>query len=176
MVFSGRVISLQIDEVRLPSGRLVQRETIIHPGAVAIAAVDGDQILLEKQYRHTSGEVMWEIPAGTIEKGESPEDCARRELAEETGYSADKMELAFSFYVAPGYSTEVIYLFMAEGLSKSSKRLEEDEEIDAVFVPLSKAVNMVEENEIRDAKTAIGVLLIERSRSGGLSGESYGGR
>ncbi|MDI9609291.1 MAG: NUDIX hydrolase [Candidatus Verstraetearchaeota archaeon] len=161
-IFSGRIISLQVDEVRLPSGRLTHRETVIHPGAVAVVALEGDKILLERQYRHTAKRVIWEIPAGTIEKGEAPEDCARRELTEETGYSADKMEQVFSFYVAPGYSTEIIHLFLARGLKKSSKRLDDDEEIDSMFVPLSKAVEMVRDNEIEDAKTAIGILFLDR--------------
>lgn len=161
-IFSGRAISVQVEEVRLPSGKLARRETVVHPGAVAIVAVEGGKILLERQYRHTAKRVIWEIPAGTIEKGEAPEDCARRELKEETGYAADKMEQVFSFYVAPGYSTEVIHLFLAHGLKRSSKMLDDDEEIDSVFVPLPKAVEMVKDNEIEDAKTAIGILFFER--------------
>jgi ADP-ribose pyrophosphatase len=161
-IFSGRAISLKVEDVRLPSGKLARRETVVHPGAVAVVALEGGDILLERQYRHTAKRVIWEIPAGTIEKGEDPEECARRELAEETGYTADKMDRVFSFYVAPGYSTEVIHLFLAKGLKRSSKRLDYDEEIDAVFVPISKALEMVRDNEIEDAKTAIGILFFER--------------
>ncbi|MEN3007141.1 MAG: NUDIX hydrolase [Candidatus Methanosuratincola petrocarbonis] len=161
-VFSGRAISVRVDDVRLPSGRLARRETVVHPGAVAIVALEGEDVLLERQYRHTAKRVIWEIPAGTIEEGEAPEDCARRELIEETGYAAEKMERIFSFYVAPGYSTEVIHLFLAKGLRSSSKRLDDDEEIDTVFVPLQKAIEMVRDNEIEDAKTAIGILFFER--------------
>ncbi len=169
-IFSGRTISVQVDEVHLPSGRLVRRETVIHPGAVAVVALEGGEILLERQYRHTAKRVIWEIPAGTIEKGEAPEDCARRELAEETGYLAEKMEHVFSFYAAPGYSTEVIHLFLAQGLHRSTKRLDDDEEIDSTFVPLPKAVEMVRDNEIEDAKTAIGILFTDR-----FLGEQRGG-
>ncbi|MEJ5292692.1 MAG: NUDIX hydrolase [Candidatus Methanosuratincola sp.] len=161
-IFSGRAISIQVERVRLPSGRLASRETVVHPGAVAVVALEGEKILLERQYRHTARKLIWELPAGTIEKGEAPEDCARRELTEETGYTADKMEQVFRFYVAPGYSTEVIYLFLADGLKRSSKRLDDDEEIETVFVPISKAVEMVRENQIEDAKTALGILFYER--------------
>ncbi|MEN3034878.1 MAG: NUDIX hydrolase [Candidatus Methanosuratincola sp.] len=161
-IFSGRAISLKVEDVRLPSGKLARRETVIHPGAVAIVALEGGDVLLERQYRHTAKRVIWEIPAGTIEKGEGPEECARRELTEETGYTAEKMDRVFSFYAAPGYSTEIIHLFLAQGLKRSSKKLDEDEEIDAVFVPISKAIEMVRENEIEDAKTAIGILFFER--------------
>jgi len=156
--FSGRLIKLRIDEVLLPNGRKTTREIVEHGGAVAVLALRGNSILMEKQYRHTAGKVLWEIPAGTIEKGEEPKDCAIRELREETGYEAKKMEEIIHFYVAVGYSTEIIRIFLATGLKWHGATLEEDEQIETKFLPIVDALQMVKCNEIEDAKTIIGLL------------------
>lgn len=159
--FSGRLIKLRVDEVILPNGRKTTREIVEHGGAVAVLALQGDRVLMERQYRHTAERVMWEIPAGTIEEGEEPRDCAIRELREETGYEAEKIDEIIHFYVAVGYSTEVIRIFLATGLKQRGATLAEDEQIETVLLPLGKALQMVKGNEIEDAKTIIGLLFLK---------------
>jgi ADP-ribose pyrophosphatase len=164
--FSGRLLKVRVDEVLLPNGRRSKREIVEHRGAVAVVAMVGNSILLERQYRHTAGKVMWEIPAGTLEEGESPVQAAARELEEETGYTAERVEELTHFYVAVGYSTEVIRVYLAIDLEKRSAHQDEDELIDTVLVPMGDALRMVSSNEIEDAKTIIG-LLIAKEKTGG---------
>jgi ADP-ribose pyrophosphatase len=159
--FSGKLIKIEVDKVILPNGRESQRELVLHRGAVAIAAVEQGKVLLERQYRHTASRVLWEIPAGTLEEGEIPEECARRELKEETGYVAEKLVKLIRFYVAPGYSKEVIHLFLATGLKKSEASPEYDEFIETSFIPIEEAMEMVYRNIIEDSKTIIGLLLLK---------------
>jgi len=128
--------------------------------------VEGGKVLLERQYRHAARKVLWEIPAGTLEEGENPEECARRELREETGYVAESMEELSRFYTAPGYSTEVIHLFLATRLRREKASLEEDESIEIRLLPLREALDMVRCNEVEDAKTIIGLLLAENRMRG----------
>ena len=158
--FSGKLLKVRVDDVVLHSGRRTTREFVEHRGAVAIVAVEGGKVLLERQYRHTAGRVMWEIPAGTLDAGEGPLRCAHRELKEETGYTADKMEEIVHFYNAVGYSTEVIRIFLATGLKRAKAKPEEDESIEVRMIPFDKAVAMVGTNEIEDAKTIIGLLAV----------------
>jgi len=166
--FEGKLLKVRVDDVVLPGGKRTKREVVLHPGAVAIVAIDGGKVLLERQYRHAAGKVMWEIPAGTIEKGESQKQCALRELREETGFSAKSIEEILHFYVAVGYSTEVITLFVATGLEKNKASPEEDESIETMMVPLESALEMVERNEIEDAKTMIGLLLFAKEKNEAL--------
>lgn len=165
--FSGKLLKVRVDEVILPNGRRSKREIVEHRGAVAVVALIDGCVLLERQYRHTSGKVMWEIPAGTLEEGESAAEAAVRELQEETGYAIGKLVELAHFYVAVGYSTEVIWLFMADGPEKKTAHQDDDEHIEAVLVPLRDAIEMVLSNSIEDAKTIIGLLLAEK-RAGGL--------
>jgi ADP-ribose pyrophosphatase len=165
--FSGRLLNVRVDEVLLSNGRRSRREVVEHRGAVAIVALLGSNVLLERQYRNTSGRVMWEIPAGTLKEGESPNLAAMRELEEETGYSAGSLEELTHFYVAVGYSTEVIWVYLATNLEKKSARQDEDESIETMIVPIKDALNMVSSNEIEDAKTIIGLLIVK---------ERFGGR
>ena len=155
----GKLIKVEVDRVILPDGRESRRELVIHRGAVAIIALEQGKVLLERQYRHTAGRVLWEIPAGTMEEGEIPEECARRELKEETGYIAEKLVKLIRFYVAPGYSKEVIHLFLATGLKKSETAPDYDEFIETSFIQIEEAVEMVHRNIIEDSKTIIGLLL-----------------
>lgn len=161
LAFSGRLIKVRVDNVLLPSGKVTKRELVLHRGAVAILAMEGERILMIQQYRHAAGKFMWEIPAGTLEEGEDPLDCAKRELTEETGYAADSLKKLVHFFVAVGYSTEVIHLFLAEGLKRKHPNPEEDEAIRAQMVPFEEALRMVRANEIEDAKTIIGVLILK---------------
>jgi ADP-ribose pyrophosphatase len=159
--FSGKLIKVRVDEVVLPRGRKTERETVVHRGAVAIVGMDKGKILMERQYRHAVGRVLWEIPAGTIEENEKPQECAKRELMEETGYIAEKMKEIIRFYVAPGYSTEVIYVYLANRLKREKVSLEEDESIETQFIPIEDALDMIRTNKIEDAKTIIGLLLVK---------------
>ncbi len=164
--FTGKLLKIRVDEVLLPGGGHSVREIVEHRGAVAIVATVGTSVLLERQYRHAAGKVIWEIPAGTLEEGESPVVTAARELEEETGFRPRKLEELAHFYVAVGYSTEVIHLYLANHLEKKQTHQEEDESIETVMVPLEEALKMVSSNEIEDAKTIIG-LLMAKNRVGG---------
>ncbi|MCC6013871.1 MAG: NUDIX hydrolase [Candidatus Verstraetearchaeota archaeon] len=162
LVYSGKLIKVRLDEVKLPNGKISKREIVVHRGAVAILALDNDNnIILIRQYRHAAGKFMWEIPAGTLEEGEDPLECAKRELLEETGYIANKIEKLIQFYVAVGYCTEIIHLFIARELKKLSQKTEEDEFISVHLIPIDRALEMIKNNEIEDAKTIIGILMMK---------------
>jgi ADP-ribose pyrophosphatase len=162
-IHKGRVFRLMKERAVLPSGRVATYEVIRHPGSAAMLPVNaGGEILLLRQHRHAAGGEIWEIPAGTLNPGESPEDCARRELVEETGFSARKMELMSSITPVPGYSDEVIHLFFATGLTKAQQNLDPDEVIQVFPIPADKVFQMASEGEIRDAKTLCALFLASR--------------
>ena len=163
-VYDGKVINLRVDRVRL-LGSVFEREVVEHPGAVAMLPfLDDKRLLLIKQYRHAVGKVLFEIPAGTLEEGEDPQECARRELIEETGYEASVLEKLFSCFLAPGYSSEVIHVFLASKLRKMGRRLEVDEVIEPEPMTLEKAEAMIKNGGIMDAKSICGIsyLLLTR--------------
>lgn len=158
-IYSGRVINLDVCEVELPNGERAKRELIRHPGATAIVAVDPQgSILLVRQYRTASEQVMNELPAGTLNNREDPAACAVRELQEETGYKPGKLESLGGFYVAPGYTTEYIHLFLATDLQESRLVGDADEFIEVQRVTLVEGLAMIERGEIKDGKTIIGLL------------------
>lgn len=158
--YDGRLLRLRVDEVRLPNGRTTTREIVEHRGAVVILALDKqERVLLVRQYRKPVEKTLLEQPAGTLETGENPEDCAFRELQEETGYRADTLETLTTFYTAPGYSDEHIYLYLATDLHHEVIEAAEDESIEVVMLPLDEAVNLVRQGEICDAKSIAGLLL-----------------
>lgn len=158
-IYSGRVVKLDLHEVELPNGEHGKRELIRHPGAVAVIAVDDERnVLLVRQYRIAAARVMLELPAGTLEPDEQPEVCAIRELQEETGYKPGKLESIGAFFVAPGYTTEYIHLFIASELGESQLDGDEDEFIEVARVPFHEALAMVERGEIIDGKSIIGLL------------------
>jgi ADP-ribose pyrophosphatase len=160
-LFEGRLLKLRRDLVRLPDGRESVREIVVHPGAVAIVPMrDDGQVILVRQYRHATGKVLLEVPAGTLNPNEAPEDCALRELREETGYTATHLERLVSFYLAPGYSTELIHLFLATGLKPADGKTDEDEWVETVVMPLAEAVAQILRGEIEDAKTMAALLLV----------------
>ena len=160
-VFEGRLLRLQKDEVRLPDGRLSVREVVVHPGAVAIVPLLEDRrVVLVRQFRYAIGKVLMEIPAGTRHPDETPEECAQRELQEETGYTAQHLHHLTDFYVAPGYSTELIHLFLATGLQPAMSEPDEDELVEVVALPLSEAMAAIARGEVQDAKTIIGLLWV----------------
>jgi len=147
-------------------GRRITRDVLLHPGAVAVLAVDSGRVLLERQYRVPVGGWIYEIPAGTREPGESPEETARRELVEETGYEPLELTELFRFYPSPGVSTEEIHVFLAERLRYVGARPEPDEAIETLWVGLDEALEMVRDGRIRDGKT-IAALLYYRLLRGG---------
>jgi len=158
-IYDGRVVSLRVDRIRLPSGRETEREIVEHGGAVGIVALDDQgEVLLVRQFRSALGRMLLEIPAGTVGKGEGALACAFRELAEETGYSAKQMEELYTFYSSPGFSNERIWLFLATKLQPGSQALEIDETIELVKLPLEEALAMVEAGEICDGKSILGLV------------------
>jgi ADP-ribose pyrophosphatase len=163
-IFSGKVISLHLQDVELPNGKHSKREIVKHPGAVAILAVTDDQkIVMVEQYRKALERTIVEIPAGKLEKGEEPSLCAMRELEEETGYACENLELLLSFYTSPGFADEIVHLFVAKGLVKKedSAALDEDEFVNLVELTLPEAVQYVKERKIYDAKTAYAVQYLQ---------------
>lgn len=159
-IFQGRVVNLRVDTVRLPNGRLSQREIVEHRGAVAIVPMlDDETVLMIKQFRLAANEVLLEVPAGTLEPGEAPEVCAARELEEETGYRAGTLRPLFSQYLAPGYSQEILHVFLAQNLERTAQQMEEDENVEVVPMPIGRAVELVLSGEIKDAKTIAALLV-----------------
>jgi ADP-ribose pyrophosphatase len=163
-VHSGRIINLDVDTVQFPNGAVGELEMIRHPGAAAVVPFLSDpdgrdpQILLLKQYRYAAEEFLYEVPAGRLDPGEAPIDCARRELGEETGCTAERVEHLYTFYTTPGFTDERIHAFMAVGLTKGESRHETDEFITVETMTLSRALGLIEKGEIKDAKTALSIL------------------
>jgi ADP-ribose pyrophosphatase len=167
-VYTGRVISLDVDEVLFPNGTIGELEMIRHSGASAVvplldAAKTDPDVVLIRQYRYAANGYLYEIPAGRLDPGESPEKCAERELREETGYSAGRLRQLTTIYTTPGFTDERIHIFVADGLTNGMATPEDDEFMEIQSVPLSLAVAMIHSGEIVDAKTAIGLLLAQTS-------------
>ena len=162
--YNGRVISLDLDTVRFPDGSLGEMEMVRHPGASAIVPFLSDpagpdpQLLLIRQYRYAALDFLYEIPAGRLEPGEEPALCARRELQEETGCTAGTLEHMHTMFTTPGFTDEKIHLFLAYDLTRGPSQTEADEFISVEIVPLSKALDMIRDGVIKDAKTALGIL------------------
>lgn len=156
-IYRGKIFSVRIDKVE-DSGRTHQVEVVEHPGSFAIAALADDGLILVRQYRHAVGADLWEIPAGTAEEDESCEDGARRELQEETGYSADTFELIGKLYPTPGFCDEVVHLYAARGLHAGVANPEEDESIEVRQVSFADAWRMQASGEIADMKTVVALL------------------
>ncbi|MFY9140799.1 MAG: NUDIX hydrolase [Thermacetogeniaceae bacterium] len=158
-VFQGRIIKVQVDTVELPDGKTAKREVVKHPGAVVILPLtDEGEVVMVRQYRHAPGEILLELPAGKRDGGEEPLECAKRELEEETGYTAEQWQVICSFYTSPGFCDELLYLVLAKGLIKGEARPDEGEFIDVVTIPLAEAAQMVLSGEIKDGKTCLGIL------------------
>lgn len=157
-IFEGTILKLRVDTVKLPNKKTHKREVVEHPGSVAIVPQFEDgKIILVRQFRQPVKTVTVEIPAGTLDLGEKPDDCALRELIEETGYTARNLEKLFSCYTAPGYSSEKIHIYHASQLEKTVQQLETDEFIHLLIIDLSKAIDMIRKGEIEDAKTICGI-------------------
>lgn len=171
-VYTGKIISLDIDTVRFPDGSTGELEMIRHPGASAVVPFlsdprgDDPQVLLIRQYRYAADGYLFEIPAGRLDPGEDPRNCAARELKEETGCTADQLEYLLTIYTTPGFTDEKIHLFMATGLASGETKHEADEFLDLQPMLLSRALEMVQDGKIRDSKTALGLLFAAGFRAG----------
>ncbi len=162
VVYRGPVFRVTTDQVVEPSGVRVRRDIVRHSGSVVILAVDerrsGPRVLLERQYRHAAEDYLWELPAGRIDQGESEQAAAKRELLEETGYTARRWQRILKFYASPGFVDETMAVYLARGLRPGNAQPEEDEVIYKRFFPLATAVRMAISGGIRDAKTIASVL------------------
>ena len=162
LIYTGKNIQLRVDTVEVPNKGYQKREIIEHKAVVAIIAITSDnKIVLVKQYRKAVEKELYELPAGKIESGETPLDTAIRELKEETGYTARNLKLIHKYYTTPGFSNQMIFIYLAENLMPGEKQLEDDEFLDVYELDMDKAYNMILTNEICDSKTIIGLLLIK---------------
>ena len=162
VAYRGPVFSVTTDHVLEPGGVRARRDVVRHSGSIVVLAVDNHasepDILLERQYRHAAQSMMWELPAGRIDEGESELAAAKRELLEETGYTARRWKKLLHFYVSPGFLDETMSIYLALDLKPGIAQPEADEKIQTHFVPLSDALHMIGGGQIRDAKTIAGVL------------------
>lgn len=156
-IYKGRIVGLSVHRIRV-GGRTVTRELVEHPGAAAVLAFDGDgKVVLVRQDRYPHGEAI-EVPAGTLERGERPRDCAIRELQEETGYRARRMARLLSFHPSIGYNTEVIHCYVATGLEPAPSNPDDDEKITVVRMGIDRVIGMIRSGRITDSKTICSVL------------------
>ncbi len=164
--YRGPVFWVTTDDVLEPTGVRVRRDVVRHSGSVVVLAVDdspnGPRVLLEKQYRHAAGRFLLELPAGRIDQGENELTAAKRELLEETGYSARSWKRILRFWASPGFVAEAMSLYLARHLTPGAAQPEDDEVIELQFIPLKKAVSLVLNGTIQDAKTIAGVLWLSR--------------
>lgn len=158
--YQGRAFSVRQDQVRMPNGRITQLDIVEHCGAVTILPLDeNENVCFVRQYRHATGEELLELPAGTLEDGEPPIECARREIQEEIGMAAADMQKVGEFFLAPGYSTEYMYVYRATGLTPSVLPGDDDEFISVERIPLPDVLKMARNGQLRDAKTLAALML-----------------
>lgn len=163
VIYRGKKIDLALQQVTLADGSTADREVVLHRGAVALVPmVDSNHVCLLKNYRYSVGRTLWEIPAGTIDAGESPDETAPRELTEETGYVAGKITRLTDWLVSPGVMNERMWLYLCEDLKPGPTKHQPDESIEPVVVPWSEALAMVADGRVEDAKTMLAILLYDR--------------
>ena len=159
-VFQGRAFGVRVDQLRRPDGEITRIDLVEHVGAVALLPVGQDGLIwFVRQYRHPAGKRLLELPAGTLEPGEPPEECARRECREEIGMAPGRLERLGGFYLAPGYSTEYLHVFMAADLQPSPLPGDEDEDLEIERLGLVQALQRMRRGEIEDAKSLAALLL-----------------
>jgi ADP-ribose pyrophosphatase len=157
-IYTGKVVTLNVDTVQLPNGVTIDLETIRHPGAAAVVPMKDDgTVVLIRQFRHAAGGFIYEVPAGKLSPGEEPLHCAARELEEEVGYRASSFELLSSIFTAPGFADEVIHVYKATGLTPGRQQLDRDEVLEIVEMPLEQAIERIQDGTIRDGKTIVGL-------------------
>ncbi len=159
-VYKGRILNLRKDDVILPDGKQSIREIIEHSGGCCVLCERDDKILFVKQYRYAYSQELLELPAGKINHGEDPMETAKRELIEECGIRADKLELLFTVYPTPGYTNEKLYIYKASGLSNTDKNLDDGEFLTDLWIDKVTVKKMLDNNEINDAKTLIALLYL----------------
>ena len=160
IVYKGRAITLRRDNLRTPDDHTVSYDIIEHPGSIILVPVDEKgQVLFVRQYRHAAEEDMLELPAGTREAGETPQACAAREIREETGMAAANLQKIGAFYLAPGYSTELMHVFLATGLTPAPLAADADEFLSVETMPLADAFKLAESGKLSDAKSLAALLL-----------------
>lgn len=165
-LFKGRVLVLNLETVVLPNGVPAELEVIRHPGAAAIVPIKTNgMVVLIRQYRHAVGGFIYEIPAGKLSPGEDPQACATRELEEEIGYIPAQLELLVSLFTAPGFADEVIHVYKGTGLKRGKQRLDPDEVLEVLEMPLEKAIGLIQDGTIRDAKTIVGLQSVYLSKN-----------
>jgi len=158
-IFRGRVFDVTLDTIR-EGDKTYEREVVRHPGSAVIVPIFEDgTIALVRQYRHPAVRYLLEAPAGTLERGEAPEAGAARELEEELGFVAGKLEKLAEFFVSPGFCEEKMWVYLATEMTETQQRLEDDEIVEVVRIPFAQALSMITSGEIDDAKTIIGVML-----------------
>ncbi len=158
-LYRGRVFGLRRFKYVAQGGRTIERDVIVHPGAAAIVPLlPRDRVVLVRQTRIATGKMLWEIPAGTLARGEAPLACAKRELTEETGWIAGRFEKIAEFFTAPGFCTEKLHVYLARDLSQGKTHFDDDEDIAVRAVPLAAALAWIENGRIQDAKSIIGLL------------------
>ena len=161
--FKGRIINLRVDEALLPNGATATREVVEHNGGICVVPItENGEVLMVEQYRYPYGEVILEIPAGKRDGNEEPLEGGKRELREETGAVAENYTFLGELYPTPGYCGEVIYMYLATGLSSGETDPDDDEFLNVKKIPLEKAVDMIMKGEIKDAKTQTAILKVER--------------
>jgi ADP-ribose pyrophosphatase len=169
-IYSGRVVNLRVDDVRLSGNRRTTREVVVHSDCVAMVAVDAeDNVLLVKQFRKPVEKELLEIPAGCIEPGEYPETAVRRELTEEIGFLPRKVDRLGGFYSTPGYCTEYLYVYLVTDLIPERRYAEDTKSIEVVSVPLNQVAGLIESGDICDAKSIAGLLIFLALRKSAAS-------
>ena len=165
--YQGVIVDVETDMIRLQNGAITLREVVRHPGGVSVVALDEDGCIpLVRQFRYPFREHLWELPAGKLEPGEEPLPAAMRELSEETGLTAERWTALGMLYATPGYCTEKLYLFLAEGLHQGESHPDPNELLDVERVPLDEVLARIDRGEIHDAKTVVGALRADRLRRG----------
>ena len=177
VIYRGKKIDLALQPIRLADGTIKDREVVIHRGAVAmVAMVDGHYVCLQKNYRYSANKTLIEVPAGTIDPGETPESTAPRELAEETGYRAGRVTKVAEWWVSPGVFTERMHLYLCEDLTAGPAEHQLDEKLENLVVSWDEAVAMAYDGRIEDAKSIVAILLCDRLRRvGGGAGTGFAG-
>lgn len=164
-IYTGKILNMNVDRVLLGNGKKSFREYVIHRGAVAAVPILNEDIVFVKQYRYAVKEEILEIPAGTIEIGEEPLETLKRELVEEIGYKSNKITHLLSYYSTPGFTTEILHLYLAEHLVPEKGGKDVDEDIEVCYIKINEAFRLLKEGKIKDGKTIIGLSLLFLTRN-----------